>query len=427
MKARFILILSLGLNLALAGWVVAKLRGSPGSVAAVRSSEAAPSAKSLPVWRVKRMNVIEMATNRVDASRFHWSVVETNDFEAYVANLRGIGCPDPTVRHLVTGEIEALYTEREAAADHPAPFWETPRQRRARESRVHREQAALEEQKRAILRRLVGVDWSAKSEREWVTDDHACLILGFLSDEQAVRLMDTAMRLEKRTRAFRDETDGIVIDTDEPQLEALLVDAKRALESGLTPAEVQEATLRGVSIAQSFLERDGLVGISLTGDELRRITAIGARGKDFIALGLRSELEGNPHGKDNDMEDLLKEIRPEAEREIRALLGEQRSAAYERSKDEAFREFAGVARRLEVPLESTVKAYEIRRAAEAAAQELKVNSPLAPEQRRAALDAMRGETEQAITATVGASAAREFFQRDRGWAGTAFGAKEAKR
>ncbi|MEY2408990.1 MAG: hypothetical protein QOF48_1660 [Verrucomicrobiota bacterium] len=402
-------------------------RSTRGNVAIIETPEAAGSGRLTPVWRVKRTNVIEVSTNRVDAARFHWSSLETNDFEVYVANLRGVGCPEYTVRHLVSGEIEALYAVRVAAAEKPGPFWETPKQRRAREVAMHREQASIVQEKRAILKRLLGMDWSAKAEREWVTDDHACLILGFLPDEKAMRLMDVAMGLETVTRAFRDETGGIVIDTDEVRLEALVQGAQRELEYGLSPEEVQEGTLRGIHLARSFMERNSLTGVTLNGDELRRMMAATARGKNFIAAGLRSELDANRHGEHQDIEDIMTETSPEAEREIRAMLGEQRFASYERSKDEAFREFAGVAKRLEVPLESTVKAYEVRRAAETAARDLNSNSEMAPEQRRAALNTMRRETELAITAAVGAEAAKEFFRDDRGWARAAFGPKEAKR
>jgi hypothetical protein len=36
---------------------------------------------------------------------FHWSQLEsTNDYRVYVANLRGIGCPEPTVQDIVRGD-----------------------------------------------------------------------------------------------------------------------------------------------------------------------------------------------------------------------------------------------------------------------------------------------------------------------------------
>jgi hypothetical protein len=43
------------------------------------------------------------------SSGFHWSQLESTNFPTYVANLRAIGCPEQTVRDLVTAEIQALY------------------------------------------------------------------------------------------------------------------------------------------------------------------------------------------------------------------------------------------------------------------------------------------------------------------------------
>lgn len=39
---------------------------------------------------------------------FHWSQLESsNSYRAYVANLRAIGCPEPTIRAIVTADFEA--------------------------------------------------------------------------------------------------------------------------------------------------------------------------------------------------------------------------------------------------------------------------------------------------------------------------------
>jgi len=421
MKARSILIVSLGLNVLLACWVVARAGRVPASQPAAGGQ---PSARSVPLWQLERTNVVEAVTNRVDAPAFHWSSIETNDFEAYTANLRGVGCPEHTVRHLVMGEIEEVYAERIAEAEESGPFWETQSMRRAREKGVRRQRLVLEQEKRSVLRRLLGVEWSAEAEREWVTEEELCLFLGFLPDEKAIRLMDTGMGLEKRTRVFGDETDGIVIDTDEPRVEALLLELKRDMVAGLSPAEEQEAVLRAFAMLQQFTERGALTGVSLTGEELRRMMTLVSRDKDLVGTLLRTQLD-----RSQDDEDAMKSLQqpgPEALAGIHAMLGEQRFADYQRSKDEAFREFARSASRHNLPKETAVKAYEIRRTAEMAAREVKGNAEMTAGQQRAALNAMRHEAQQAITAAVGAQAAKEFFREDRGWARSAFGTKEAK-
>ncbi len=41
--------------------------------------------------------------------RFDWSQIESADYRVYVANLRRIGCPEQTVRDIITADVHALY------------------------------------------------------------------------------------------------------------------------------------------------------------------------------------------------------------------------------------------------------------------------------------------------------------------------------
>jgi len=44
---------------------------------------------------------------------FHWSNLEATDFPTYIANLRSIGCPEPTIRDIITADVEAsIYASR---------------------------------------------------------------------------------------------------------------------------------------------------------------------------------------------------------------------------------------------------------------------------------------------------------------------------
>jgi hypothetical protein len=430
MSARSILILSLGLNLILAAWVVGKARRTAASSSAhlTQAESAASAAKSLSVWRVKRTNVIEVTTNRVDAPGFHWSQIETNDYDVFVANLRGVGCPEKTIRNLILADVEELYAGRLADAEEPELFWATESQRVAqnsRERRVAEKQAALAAEKRALLMRLVSASWSAKALHEWVSQKEAAFILGFLPDESALRLMETVMQLEQRTRAFQSETKRIVIDTDEPRLNALIAEARREMTSCVTPAEVEELLLRAYDLGTGFADDERLVGVTISGVELRQMAAIGSRELDLVDMVVRQELD---RPKDHeDMDERLKHLSPAAEAEIHRLLGDQRFAAYMRSKNESFQEYAQAAQQHQLPVDTAIKAYDIRRAAEAAARELKSNRELAPEQRRAALDAMLREAQQAMRSAVGEEAMEDFFRADSDWARNAFGAQGGKK
>jgi hypothetical protein len=43
------------------------------------------------------------------SSPFHWSQLDSSDYHFYVKNLRAIGCPEPTVRAIVTADVDSVY------------------------------------------------------------------------------------------------------------------------------------------------------------------------------------------------------------------------------------------------------------------------------------------------------------------------------
>jgi hypothetical protein len=53
------------------------------------------------------------AVSAPQASKFHWSQVESADYATYVSNLRAIGCPEPTIKSIVSDELDALLTVTE--------------------------------------------------------------------------------------------------------------------------------------------------------------------------------------------------------------------------------------------------------------------------------------------------------------------------
>lgn len=424
MNARSILIASLGLNLVLAGWAVSRWQRAS---APARPSQAAskplasPEAKSLPVWRTQRTNVLEVVTNRVEAPGFQWSQIETNDYEAYAANLRAVGCPEHVVRQMLMAEIEDHYADRRSDAEKNTDFWVTESRRDARRVETLREHRRLDVEKRALLARILGVNWSVKALKMYVEGEGASILVGFLSDDSALRLADAAMRVDPEKDAFRADTKGIVIDTDEPRLEALIVELRQGMEQAVSPVEAEEMLLRVADMASGFPSGNRLAGVSLTGDELRRIAAICTRHQDLLDFFLRHELDSSR--RDPDIDDLIGKFPPSALPEIRELIGPERVAAFERSMDPDFRAFAVVARRSELPVDSAIKAFDIRRAAEAAAREVKAVEGLDPAQRNASLEALRRETELAIRQVVGEKAVKDFFRSDRGWGRAAFTTK----
>ena len=43
------------------------------------------------------------------APNFRWSQLESTDYRNYIANLRGIGCPEQTIRDIITADVDAAF------------------------------------------------------------------------------------------------------------------------------------------------------------------------------------------------------------------------------------------------------------------------------------------------------------------------------
>ncbi len=138
-KTRWLLLGSVSANVALlALCCILGMRSLAGNRESAASAPIPISAAAPPVAMV-----VQQAPQPAATRPFHWSQVEADDFETYVANLRSIGCPEETIRSIVRSEIGAAYEEqrRKAEAENRRPM--LPSERRK-----------LEEEQSAVLSQL---------------------------------------------------------------------------------------------------------------------------------------------------------------------------------------------------------------------------------------------------------------------------------
>src|SRR5579859_490119 len=43
---------------------------------------------------------------------FHWGQLESSDYKTYISNLRAIGCPEQTIRDIITADVDNLYSRK---------------------------------------------------------------------------------------------------------------------------------------------------------------------------------------------------------------------------------------------------------------------------------------------------------------------------
>ena len=102
MKA--ILRVSLILNLGFAIWVACLLLNE-------RKPEPVPLPAENPSPQISQAST-SIAVFSPESQPFRWSSVESTNYRTYIANLRGIECPEQTIRDIIKADVDALYASR---------------------------------------------------------------------------------------------------------------------------------------------------------------------------------------------------------------------------------------------------------------------------------------------------------------------------
>jgi len=403
-SARSILILSLGANLLLAGWLLKAWSHRPPALVPVPEEKAASAVTASRSLRTLRTNVVTFTTNTVEAPGFRWAQLETNDFRAYAANLRAVGCPEKTLRDILFPDIAKAFGERRGELKRtPEPFWQNTRQR----ARLEKE-LALKQEEKALAFELTGAPWTAKAQDLWVNQDDAAFALGFLAEGKALPMVGILEGLDEVSHALRDQTRGFVTEEDLARTRAMAEAIRRDVTAPLTPAEAEELALRGFDAVQ-----DGAaggrrhVGVQLTGVEHRELLRLACAGRDWMVEVLADALVNDGDGMEE-----IRGVRPaNFEAEALALLGPQRFADYQRSQDKDFHAALKAAEDSNRPESVALQAYDIVQTALAGARQLAGESSMSKEQQKAALEAMHRETTAALTNLYG-SKQGEFFARN---------------
>ncbi|MHA3772469.1 hypothetical protein ACXR0O_13120 [Verrucomicrobiota bacterium sgz303538] len=77
------------------------------------------------------------------AASFHWSQLESDDYPTYISRLRAIGCPEATIRRLVTSEVKDTYVEKRRELETKASAHITPQAIAAEIQEMENEEANL--------------------------------------------------------------------------------------------------------------------------------------------------------------------------------------------------------------------------------------------------------------------------------------------
>jgi hypothetical protein len=405
MKLRLILILSVCVNLVLAGAYFMNRRAVPSAAPEPANASAAfkAAAKS---ERERRVQVIAAG----GTNDFHWGSVESDDYREYIANLRAIGVPEETIRDIIIADVNKLYAGRLAAL-YPSPkdfkWWQTD-DRGSREERRDRERKRreLNEEKRTLIKELLGVDLETEMAKWEGRPDDDAWRTGFLSPEkqQAVQALQEKFRDMERA-LFNEMRENRGSPETRAKMMAMRAQREAEMAQILGPQDYQEYQLRNSPTARDM--RDNLASFSPTADEFKKIFE--------LRENLNSQF-GFGRGGDEAAREQRQIAEQQLQEQLRATLGEDRYHEYQLAQDDRYREIYDFTSRLNLPKETAQSVYDIQKTVEQQRQQVMNNQNMSAEERAATLAQIAQVTKETLAQTLPQQAYNDYVKsRDGNW------------
>jgi hypothetical protein len=391
MKSKSLLLLCLGLNALLAAALLFTLRHRPGPAPA----NAAPTA-ALQTSDAAGINPPPTAPPTAPpAVAFAWRMIESADYPQYIANLRAVDCPEWLIRDIIVADIDDLYQAKSQSAPAYIPPWRGADRRRAEGRARAARKYALQVEKRALVKALLGYEWDSHANEVWDQDTTASLVLGFLPDAKASQVVALVAKYTEAVQEVREDANFILIEQDRARQQALYDGLITEAGSVLNSGELDELQLRAQ--AQGFFLANDMHfdGVGIGDAELHAIARLSKLVKDIV----KSEFvdERNVSAEEQDRK------RAAFDEQVRLLLGAARYADYQRAQDPGFREVLDFTQRGNLNQATAVKLYEARRTAEEQAAQVQADHSLSPEEQTSALVVLKAATARSVSSILGDS------------------------
>jgi hypothetical protein len=311
---------------------------------------------------------------------WRWSDIESTDYRVYMDNLRRMGCPEPTIRDIVIADICQLYRQewtRRLMAAH-TNYWD-PRYGSQTMPPEELRQAALEV--RNILadnvRSLLGVDLHRELEKYQDFASHPVdtetLLQVFLPPEKAA----AAARSYEKHRLGLESLSGEPFLTQEAVLarKRQWEQLQNELAHVLSPQELQEIQYRLSPVSREI--REQFAGFDLTEREFkvlydRRQQAVDQFVEQVAARSDQERLSA----------DQLLSLSAKAElreSDWREILGPERYAAYQESRDDRFQQLKTVAADNALSIDWLRQVYDYQKNLESSVRQIRENPALTPD------------------------------------------------
>ncbi len=406
MNLRLLLTASLLLNLALAFFLLRP--AGPGDTATppgVASGTAPAHPAAIRPTGTPATNPATTVTNTL-VRQLDWRTVESPDYREYIANLRGIGCPEQTIRDIIQADVNKLYDEKKKqvrGGPRKFEFWKAgnPLAGLLGNPETLQQMKALETEKLALLRAL-GIEPDAMSQMMASAGGNPMdAMFDFLPEGKRERL--TKVMADFQGRLVDGAQDAL---TDPEAMMKAQREMQNTIKTILTPEEYLDYQLRFSNTATML--RMQSAGFDPTEKEFM----------DIFKLREAFDEEHSMFSEGNLTEAQQKEraaARTELDKSIKDLLGEPRYADYQRAQDGTYQQIHRIVSKANLPTTAANEVFDMKKLAEPHASEIRTRAGMNPDERSAALQAVRRETEQSIQQVLGPEAWDQFNRPNNTW------------
>jgi hypothetical protein len=323
-----------------------------------------------------------------------WASLQTDDLPTLVTRLREAGFPKDIVRAILSGLLNEQFAARRRALDPDEAsraFWKD----RSPDTKLQLAQFQLYREQEKALRDLLGAD---ANPTDPMTLARQRARFGNLPPEKmdAVQLLVSEFD-RKRTENYYNT--GSFSQTDNQRFDREL---RSALAGVLSPAELEEYDLRSSNTGRSM--RSDLIAFNPTEDEFRAVFKLrqpfDEQFSGMYNTGLPSQQQMSQR---EDAQKLLNE-------QIKALLGPDRGADYERAINYDYRRASQLIARLDLPADTGPKLWDIQQEYQKLRMDVFRSNPSVDE-RNAQLTAMQKEATEKIMPLLGSARAVEAYKQ----------------
>jgi hypothetical protein len=353
------------------------------------------------------------ATNAVTPD-FQWSQLAAPDLAVYIVQLRAFGVPEPTVRDIIFGAVEAIYRPKRGALRPPkkpddGKFWA----RRnfygpdTQMTKAQREQMrALQKEESDLLKSLLGQEVYEQMAKDSGGLDWTERYFASIPKELREKVQDIDSRLNEAKQEIYAAADGYIDQDTQADLRAVEKKYHDELAAVLTPDQLQEWDVRHSETANQL--KNNLSAFDPNEAEFRALFKYQQAAQDL----------NPPRNPDNDTppptadeRKALQEKQKALDAELAQAIGDDRVKEYKLEQDYGYRNLIEAG----VPKDAVFKLDDMKTQAQAASQKVRRDLTLSSDQRNQALSAIRAETQNGINGLLGDKQGKRYLNNGGWW------------